>query len=96
MRGARASKQRLEEVAELPIAGVAEIEPGMSCARTELVASTKTASPRLIVGGTLLGFLQRLESFIDVLEALLGILFLADIRMKLARQLAIGRLDLVG
>ncbi len=50
----------------------------------------------MIVSGTLLGILQDLVRFLDLLELLLGVRLFADVRMKFARQTAIGLLDLIG
>jgi hypothetical protein len=49
-----------------------------------------------VVRAALLGILQDLVGLADFLEAGLGVGLLADVRVVLARQLAVGALDLVG
>ncbi len=48
---------------------------------------------QVVVLGALVGAFQRFIGFGDVLELGLGVLFLAHIRVVLARQLAVGSLD---
>src|SRR6185437_10258180 len=62
--------------------------------RTELLAGFPVAA-ELIVGRTLLGGLQDLIRLLDLLEAGLGVLLLAHVRMELTRQPPIGFLDLI-
>ena len=50
--------------------------------------------PELIVGGALFGTLEYFVGFADFLEAGFGVLFLADVRMIFASELAVGLLDL--
>src|ERR1035437_7371662 len=51
---------------------------------------------KLIVGGALLGVLEHFIGFADLLETGLGIGHLAHVGMKLARQLPVRALDLIG
>ena len=62
--------------------------------RPELVTGPVPAGAQLIVLTTPLRILQGFVCFIDRLDFFLGAGLLADIRMVLARQLAIGALDL--
>src|SRR5204862_7176507 len=48
-----------------------------------------------VVGRALVLVLQRLVGLGDLLEALLGVRLLGDVRVVLARELAVGLLDLV-
>ncbi len=48
---------------------------------------------QVVVFGALVGAFQRFIGFRGVLELGLGVLFLADVRVVFARQLAIGGLD---
>jgi hypothetical protein len=48
----------------------------------------------LIVGGALLGTLEYFVGLADLLEAGFGVLFLADVRVIFASELAVGLLDL--
>jgi hypothetical protein len=66
---------------------------GVARRRPELLALAIRAE--LVVRGTLLGVLERLVRLGHLLELLLGVLLLGDVRMVLARELAVGRLDLV-
>src|SRR5271155_2842149 len=84
------AEQRFEEIAVIGIAGSrpAELEAGIPVGRRpEIVAGTMLSE--LIVGGPLLGILQHFIGFADFLEARFSILFLADIRVVFARQLAV-------
>ena len=95
-----AAEQRLEEVAVVrAIAGAeiapAELEAGIPARRRLEVLPGLPLAAHLIVGGALLGILQHLVGLAQLLEARLGIGLLADVRMVLARQLAVGALDLV-
>jgi hypothetical protein len=49
----------------------------------------------MIVGGALVGVAQHFIGFLHLFELVLGILFLAHVRMVFARQLSIGALDLI-
>ena len=51
------------------------------------------SGPSLVVGGAFFRVLQRLVGLRDLLELGLGVLLLGDVRMVLARQLAVGVLD---
>src|SRR5271165_537206 len=62
--------------------------------RAKLLTGPVVAS-QLIIGRALLGIAQHLIGFLNLFEAVLGVLLLADVRMILASQLAIGALDLV-
>src|SRR5690606_19718453 len=103
-----APEQAFEEVAETatrPAAGedLVEVEAFRRAAmavavaagrRLHLVAGAGAAGAQLVVGRALLWVAQRLVGFVDGLELLLGTGFLADIRMVLARQPPVRRLDL--
>jgi len=52
-------------------------------------------STELVVGNTLFGVLEHLIGLADLLETRLRVRFLAHVWMVLARQLAIGALDLI-
>src|SRR5690606_6919533 len=91
--------QGLEEVAET--AGAAG---SLSAADMSMLVPVRRRPKRLprppvradrVIGGPRLGVAQHLVSFSDLLEALLRVRFLADVRMVLARETAIGPLDLV-
>jgi hypothetical protein len=89
------AEQGFEEIAVIGIARVrsAELEAGIPVGRgPEILAGAML--PEMIVGGSLLGILQHFIGFPDFLEAGFRVLFLADIRVVFARQLAVGLLDL--
>src|SRR5690606_24959915 len=88
---AAATEVGLEAEAAIAVAeaGAAEIRR-----RPEVVAGTIAARLQLVVGGALLLVAQHLVGLVDRLEALLGAGFLADVRVVLARQPAVGALDL--
>src|SRR5690606_11949889 len=95
---AAAAEQRFEEIAEtavlvveLEVVALAEVRR-----RTEVVAGAESAALELVVGLALLGVLEHLVRLVDRLETLLGVLFLADVGVVLARELPVRRLDLVG
>jgi hypothetical protein len=90
------AEQRLEEVAEVRLAGprTAELEAGAPIRRWAKILTGTMPLPQLIVGGALLGALEYFVSLADFLEAGFSVLFLADVRMILASELAIGLLDL--
>src|SRR5690606_32809758 len=107
MRLARAARptaeQRLEKIAEvLGLASVelapAELEAGVPARRRSAlaVAARLPAPAHLVIGGALLGIVQHLVGLRDLLDACLRILLLAHVRVVLARELAVGALDLVG
>ena len=62
--------------------------------RAEILA--RRVAAELIVRGALLRVLERLVGLRHFLELLLGVLFLRHVGVILARELAIGGLDLVG
>src|SRR5690606_11446018 len=84
------------ELETLPMASMALSETTVSEIRrhVELVAGTIAARAQLVVGSALVLVAQHLVGLIDRLEAILGIGFLADVRVELARQLAVGGFDL--
>src|SRR3984957_12188289 len=90
------AEQRLEEVAEGRVAPArtTEFEAGIPVRRRAKILARRMPLSQLIVGGALLGTLENLIGFADVLEACFGVLFLADVRMIFASELAIGLLDL--
>src|SRR5581483_9119495 len=88
----------LEEIREVDVAqvllpaGAEAIEPVRR--RAEILAGAKARAER-VVGRALFLVAQRLVGFRDVLELLLGIRLLGDVRVILARELAVRLLDLV-
>src|SRR5690606_33211088 len=62
--------------------------------RLDLVTGPVAARAQLVVSLAPLRIAQRLVSLVDGLEALLGVGLLAHVRVVLARQAAIGGLDL--
>ena len=63
--------------------------------RAKLLAIAKI-SAQLIIGGALVRIAQYLVRLLDLLEFVLRVLFLADVRVILARQLAVGAFHLIG
>src|SRR6202008_3344743 len=63
--------------------------------RTELLPGLPVA-PELIVRGALLRIPEHLVRLLHFLEALLGVLLLADVRVEFARQPPVGRLQFLG
>ncbi len=106
-KGRSSSKQRGEEVAEPALLLVGLPEAAATCARppeleafrpsrrrAELLSGLPIAA-ELIVGSALLGVLQDLVSLLHLLEFLLGVRLLADVRVEFAREPAVCLLDLV-
>src|ERR1700722_3322106 len=97
----RAPKQTGEEIAEaieigkpLTAAGVPEtLRPIRR--RPELLTGP-VVSPQLIVGRTLFRIAEHLIGLLNLFEFGLRVLFLADVGMKLASQLAVGAFYLIG
>src|ERR1700722_7817988 len=89
------AEQRLEEVA---VGGVARARAGKLKPRAPIrrwpEILTRMPLAELIVGGALVGTLEHFVRFADLLEARFGVLFLADVRMIFASELAVGLLDL--
>src|SRR5690606_35878016 len=94
-----AAKQLLEEVGEAAARSAAgedlvDIEirlpagpaPEAARRRTDLVAGPIAARAQLVIGLALGRVTQRLVGLVDRLELFLGALFLADVRVVLARQ----------
>src|SRR5260370_41118576 len=90
------AEQRLEEVAVVRIAGArtAELETGAPIRRRAKIFARTRALSQLIVGGALLGTFKYLVGLADFLEAGFGGLFLADVPVIFASELAVGLLDL--
>src|SRR5690348_1578397 len=96
------AKQRFEEIAEVSAAeatAIAEFKAAMLLLRpvrrrAELVATAIAASAQVVIGRALLLVAQYLMGFVDGFELLLGAGFLADVRVILARELAIRGLYL--
>ena len=63
--------------------------------RPELLSGAEVPA-QLIVGRALLRIAQHLVGLLNLFEFVLGVLFLADVRVEFARQLAIGALHLIG
>src|ERR1022692_239449 len=100
VRRSRGAEQRFEEIAVIRVTGTgagpwaAELKACAPVGRgTELLAGTRTRS-ELIVRGALFRAAKHLIRFADFLEASFGVLFLADVRMVFARNVAIRLLDL--
>src|SRR5690606_2832178 len=98
---AAAPEQLLEEVAEAAGRAAAgedllEVEAARAAGaeaagrRAHLVARTVAARAQRVVGLALGRVAQRLVGFVDRLEALLGVLFLADVGVVLAREASVG------
>ncbi len=76
------TKQRLEEVAEVRLAGArsAELEAGAPIRRRAKILTGTMPLPQLIVGCALLGTLEYFVGLTELLEAGFSVLFLADDR----------------
>src|SRR5260221_9457178 len=57
---------------------------------------SRTVAARLIVSGALFRVLEGFIGFAELLELLLGVLFLGNVRMIFSRELAVRVLDLLG
>ena len=101
-RSAPAAEQLFEKVAEAPARTAAgkdflEVEAAVAesaMRRAHLVTGPVTALTQLVIGLALGRITQRLVGLVDRLEPILGPGLLADVRMVLARQSAVGGLDL--
>jgi hypothetical protein len=88
-----AGAEHVEEVAQVPEAEVAEIE---ALALEGIELRPEGLVPALVVLATLLGVGEDGEGLGDLLEPLLGCLVAGvHVRVVLARELAVGRLDLL-
>jgi hypothetical protein len=92
------AEQGLEEIAVVapcsPGSGTAELETRAEVGgRTKVLAGPGSRS-ELIISRALFGTAQHLVRLADFLEAGFGVGLLADVGMELARELAIGLLDL--
>src|SRR5699024_7263245 len=67
--------------------------PAPARRRTKLVAGTVAAGAQLIIGAALFRILERFVGFVDGLELFLGVGILVLVRLALACQFAVGRLD---
>ena len=72
-----------------------ELETLAPVGRRAEVLPRPPVRPELVVGRALLRVLEHFVGFLQLLEARLGVLLLADVRVVLAGQLAVGALDLV-
>ena len=96
--GAAEDAHLLEEVREIDVAhvllaaGAEAVEPVGR--RAEILAGTKARAER-VVGGALFLVAQRLVGLRDLLELLLGVRLLGDVRVVLAREAPVSLLDLV-
>src|ERR1700679_3958220 len=90
------AEQRLEKIAVGRIAGTraAEFKTSAPIRRRPKILSGGMPLSQLIVGGALLRALEQLVGLADFLAARLGILFLADVRVIFAGELAVRLLDL--
>ena len=100
--GARGSRppKRLEKKSLNPFRSEKRWPPGVAKSlfpiggRAKLLARSIVAA-QLIVGSALVGVLQDLVRLLNILESGFRVLFLADVRMIFAGELAIGALDLL-
>src|SRR5205823_6416922 len=96
---ALARKESVEEVAEIAVAGsLAGALPGLRLvlARKLLLALDPfPIGPQLVVLRALLGVTEHFVGFVDQLKAVGGLGVLVDVRVKLASQPPIRRLDLL-
>src|SRR5579863_5943515 len=90
------AEQRIEKIAVRSIAraGAAELKARVPIRRRLELLSGAIVFAELIIGRALFGALEHLISLADFLEACLGILLFADVRMIFAGKLAVGLLDL--
>ena len=95
-----AAVQRLEEITEAAqirsaAAEIPELKAGIPAWRWVEVLARFPLRPKLVIGGAFLRIFQYLVGFTQFLELCLCFRFLADIRVELTCQLAVGALDLV-
>jgi hypothetical protein len=86
----------LEEVREVDVAQVlalARAEAVEPVGRRTEILPRPIAAAEAVVGGALFLVAQRLVCLGDLLELLLGVLLLRDVRVVLAGELAVGLLD---
>ncbi len=93
-------EEALEKVGELRrvgfgVAAAGELEALIPVRRRTEVLALLPVGAELIVGGALLGVFQDLVGLAGVLELGLGAGLLVHVRMKRARHLAVGALDVV-
>ena len=96
-----APEQLGEEVGEVPGVGAPkprarEFEAGIPIRRRSKLLAGRMPGAERVVGGTLLGVGQHRVRLVDFLHPQLGVGFLADVRVVLARQPAKRLLDLIG
>ena len=93
------AEQGFEEVAEIltfaRLAAAAEFETRIPPRRRAEILARPEALPDLVIGSAFFGILQDLVSFGNFLEAGFGTLILVDVGIILARELAIGGLDVI-
>src|SRR5580693_4155788 len=89
-------KQRVEKIAVRFIArtSATEFKARVPIRRRPEVLSGAIVFAQLIIGRALFGTLEHFVGLANLLEARLGILLLADVRMILAGKFAVGLLDL--
>ena len=63
--------------------------------RPKLLSVAEIAA-QLVVGGALVRIAQHLVGLLNLFEFVLGVLFLADVRVILTRQFAVGALNFIG
>jgi hypothetical protein len=92
------AEQRFEEIALIQVVASTRIKPAPAelkpWRRLEVLSSLPLVA-HLVVGGTLLRVFQDGVGLAQFLEAGFGIGGLADVRVILARQLAVGALDFI-
>ncbi len=97
---AAATEELGEEIAEVgritfERPATRELEPGIPVGRRTEVLPRAVAASELVVGGALFGVRKHRMRLVHFLHPRLGVLFLRDVRVVLARELAVGLLDLV-
>src|SRR5690606_10284844 len=69
---------------------------GIPARRWREFAAARAVLAHVVVFAALVGILQDFIGLAEVLETLLGVLLLADVRMVFAREAPVGLLDVVG
>src|SRR5438552_2575125 len=90
---ARGLAERIAAGARRPVVDPMEVATGLAA---HTLGVPLPIGPDRVVPLALLGIAEDLVGLIDLLEALLGLRLLVDVRVVLARQLPVGLLDLAG